>query len=74
MRAVLVFALLIVLAGCSGGPGAFGITGPGAPAPPVPAPVQAPDTAPAPGLSTTGTTYGPSVGPSTGESGFWGYN
>ncbi len=76
MRVILAAALLIVLAGCSAGPGSLGITGPGGPPPPPPAspPGQTPDTSPNPGVSTTGTSYGPSIGPATGQSGFWGYN
>jgi hypothetical protein len=74
MRMVLAFGLLIVLAGCSGGPAAYGITGPGAQPVVVAQPAETPDTAPVPGVSTSGTSFGPSTGPSTGNSGFWGYN
>jgi multidrug efflux pump subunit AcrA (membrane-fusion protein) len=75
MRMVFAFGLLIVLAGCSGGPAAYGITGPAATQPVVAAqPAETPDTAPVPGVSTSGTSFGPSTGPATGNSGFWGYN
>jgi len=75
MRTILAFGLLIVLAGCSGGPAAYGITGPGSqPVAVVVPPAETPDTAPTPGVTTTGTSFGPSNRPTTGTSGFWGYN
>jgi hypothetical protein len=77
MRSIFALGLLLFLAACSGDPGSYGITGPGAPPEPVtPSPDTTPDTAPTPGVTTTGPTYGPSgtSGPSTGNSGFWGYN
>ena len=74
MRAILVLGFLVSLAACSGGPGAYGITGPGTqPAPTVPT-VDTPEAAPAPGVTTWGTPYGPTNAPTTGSSGFWGYN
>jgi hypothetical protein len=74
MRIVLAFGLLAVLAGCSGGPAAYGITGPGSQPVVVARPAETPDTAPTPGVTTTGTSFGPSNQPTTGTSGFWGYN
>jgi hypothetical protein len=74
MRFVFAVGLLTLLAGCSGDPRSFGITGPGTqPEPAAPA-GPTPDTTTAPGMSTTGPMYGPSIGPSNGNSGFWGYN
>jgi hypothetical protein len=77
MRVALAFGLLlaVAVAGCSGDPRSFGITGPGVQAvvPPAAAATGA-DTSPTPGAPTSGTYYGPSNGPITGGSGFWGYN
>jgi hypothetical protein len=64
--------LLLCLAGCSGNPSAYGITGPGAQQ----ARPRLPDDATVgqPGLPDTGTVVGPSITPSTGSSRYWGYN
>ena len=75
MRVVVLFGFLAALAGCSGDPRSYGITGPGnEPEPVAPTPDATPDTSPTPGVTTTGPMYGPTGGPSTGNSGFWGYN
>lgn len=72
MRTVMLAAILI-LAGCSGDPRSYGITGPGQQ--PAPTPGVSSGALPAdPGVPTTGTYYGPSVTPMQGSSGFWGYN
>ncbi|MFL5281018.1 MAG: hypothetical protein ACJ8AW_08450 [Rhodopila sp.] len=75
MRAVLAFGAVMLLAACSGGPGAYGITGPG-PQPVAPVnPMADPDaTAPPPGVPTTDSYYGSSIGPIPSSSGFFGYN
>ncbi|HEX2941644.1 MAG TPA: hypothetical protein VHO91_11390 [Rhodopila sp.] len=73
MLFVLGFPLL--LAACSGGPQAWGITGPGgaqAAAPAMPADPQ--ETNAVPGVVTTGPSYGPNNGPTAGSSGYYGYN
>ena len=74
MRALLALLCLMLLAGCSGDPRSFGITGPGTQPPPAVAPMDEPDTGPTPGVSTSGTSYGPSNRPTSGGSGFFGYN
>ena len=76
MRSMVAIGFLLIVAGCSGGPGAYGITGPGQqPLPAGPAlPGTVPDTYTPPGVSTTGTFYGPTNGPTAGSSGYYGYN
>ena len=73
MRWYTALLILVPLAACSGGPGAYGITGPGVqPLPPVAESMQ--DATPA----THGASYfvapGTAPVPATGSSGFWGYN
>ena len=63
-----------MLAGCSGDPAAYGITGPGGPRPAAAATGPTPDDSPTPGAPSSGTFFGPSNRPMTGNSGFWGYN
>jgi hypothetical protein len=75
MRMIIALGLLIALAGCSGNPAEYGITGPGVtPLPPVAKASETPDTSPTPGVVTTGTSFGPSNGSVKGASGFWGFN
>ncbi len=71
---IFVIGLLVALAGCSGDPASYGITGPGVQTTtPGPA-INEPDSSPTPGVSTTGTFYGPTDRPQSGPSGFFGYN
>jgi hypothetical protein len=72
----------MLLAACSGGPQALGITGPGQSPMPVavqnnaasPVPNPVPDASPRAGAPTTGTFYGPNNGPTSGNGNFYGYN
>jgi hypothetical protein len=75
MRIIALATLLVLLAGCAGGPQAFGITGPdggksgpAAAAPPPSDPFDNPDTL------DSGARYGPTYEPTTNGGHFWGYN
>ena len=66
---------MLLLAGCAGGPGALGITGPQGstllaqpPAQPAEDPLENPNTL------QSGVRYGPGPGPTTGGGHFWGYD
>jgi hypothetical protein len=63
---------LLLLAGCTGSPADFGITGPGMQ--PLPTPVDDDNVNQAPGVHDPGTGYGPSVMPSTTNGRFFNYN
>jgi hypothetical protein len=71
MRQTLIICALLTLAGCSGSPTDYGITGPG---PPPALPVQDDSTIDRPGIADPGTSYGPSVAPTTGSGRFFNYN
>jgi len=68
-----IFALLLLLAlaGCTEGPGALGITGPGA-AQAAPQPTDAETGALNPELKRS--RFAPSVAPTTNGGRYWGYN
>ena len=74
MRMILL-ALPLLLACCTAGPQALGITGPGtegaAPPPVEAAPVDPLDN---PNALQSGGRYGPSYVPTTGSGDYWGYN
>ena len=73
---ILAFAVsLVVLAGCSGGPQALGITGPeGGASPPAAAAPPPSDPFDNPETLQSGGRYAPSYTPSTNGGHFWGYN
>jgi len=71
MRRTLILSALLALAGCSGSPADYGITGPGAPPP---MPVQDDSTIDRPGIADPGASYGPNVTPTTGSGRFFNYN
>lgn len=68
-----IFALLLLigLAGCSGDPGALGITGPGG-SQVAPAPTNAENGVTNPELK--GSRFAPSMVPTTNGGHYWGYN
>jgi hypothetical protein len=78
MLRLIILLLPCVLAACSGGPQAWGITGPGQSPLPTATPNAAaspvPDASPEPGTPNTGTAYGPNNGPTSGSGNFYGYN
>lgn len=75
---VAVLALLLLLAGCAGGPQALGITGPqgesAKPQPPPGAEAAPVDPLDNPDIMQSGGRYGPGYVPTTGGGSFWGYN
>jgi hypothetical protein len=75
MRFIPLFALLLPLAACAGGPQALGITGPQG-AKPAEAVVPAPPTDPFdnPDTLQSGGRYGPGYTPTTNGGHFWGYD
>ncbi|HEY3845650.1 MAG TPA: hypothetical protein VGL95_00890 [Acetobacteraceae bacterium] len=75
MRIVALAILFPLLAACSGGPQALGITGPQGSVPtPVAEPAPPVDPLENPATLSSGTRYGPTYAPSTGGGNFWGYN
>lgn len=76
MRRVLpVPLLLLLLAGCAGGPRALGITGPqGSSFGTAPGPPTGGDPLDNPSALESGTRYAPSIAPTTGSGRYWGYN
>ena len=71
MRYALLLCNLLVLAGCTGSPADYGITGP---ATPVEAPPPDDSSIDRPGIRDPGAGYGPSVAPTTGTGRFFNYN
>jgi hypothetical protein len=71
MRHIYQLAVLLALAGCSGTPADYGITGPTAPVAP-----EEPDDSliGRPGVSDPGAGYGPNVAPTTGGGRYYNYN
>jgi hypothetical protein len=68
---IMMFTLLLLLAGCGANPAALGITGAPIPAPPPdPGETQTGIT----GAPMTGTQYAPNIPANTGAGKFWGYN
>jgi hypothetical protein len=68
---IIMFTLLLLLAGCGENPAALGITGAPIPAPPPdPGEAQTGIT----GAPMTGTQYAPNMPANTGAGKFWGYN
>ena len=71
MRHIYQWAVLLALAGCSGTPADYGITGPSAPVAP-----EEPDDSliGRPGVADPGAGYGPNVAPTTGGGRYYNYN
>ena len=74
-RVTLPLLLLLLLAGCAGGPQALGITGPqGSSLGTTPGPSPGEDPLDSPDAFQSGTRYSPSARPTTGSGHYWGYN
>ena len=74
-RVTLPLLLLLLLAGCAGGPQALGITGPqGSSLGTTPGPSPGEDPLDSPNAFQSGTRYSPSTSPTTGSGHYWGYN
>jgi hypothetical protein len=74
MTRVLLLIVGLGMAGCSGSPESYGITGPGASPVTVTPPSSDDSTVGVPGLPDTGTGYGPSIGPMPQSGRYFNYN